>query len=61
VDDVAGPEIMIAKPGKTMTPLAPPSSPGGKKQLGLLKGRIKISHDFNAPLDQDNLDSFEGR
>ena len=62
VDEVAaGTEIIIAKAGKPMARLAPLSSPARKKQLGLLKGKIKVPDDFNAPLDDDTLTSFEGR
>ena len=56
VDEAAaGAEIIIAKAGKPMARLAPLSSPARKKRLGLLKGKIKVSDDFNAPLDDDTL------
>jgi len=29
--------------------------------LGLLKGKIKVPDDFNAPLPEDVIASFEGR
>ena len=29
------------------------------KKLGLLKGRIKVPDDFNAPLPDELLDNFE--
>jgi hypothetical protein len=32
-----------------------------KKQLGLLKGKIKVADDFNTPLDNEVLALFEGR
>lgn len=62
VEDVAaGAEIIIAKAGKPMARLSPVSTPVKKKRLGLLKGKIKIAGDFNAPLSDDVLASFEGR
>ncbi len=62
VDEVAaGAEIIIAKAGKPMARLVPLSTPIRKKRLGLLKGRIKVPDDFNAPLDDETLSAFEGR
>lgn len=62
VDAVAaGEEIIIAKAGKPMARLVPIATPVRKKHLGLLKGKIKVPHDFNAPLEEDTLSSFEGR
>jgi hypothetical protein len=31
------------------------------KKLGLLKGKIKVPDDFNAPLSEDEIADFEGR
>lgn len=62
VDEVAaGAEIIIAKAGKPMARLVAISTPVRKKRLGLLKGKIKIPNDFNAPLDDETLGTFEGR
>jgi prevent-host-death family protein len=62
VDEVAaGAEIIIAKAGKPMARLAPISTPIRKKRLGLLKGKVKVPDDFNAPLDDETLFAFEGR
>ena len=62
VDEVAaGAEIIIAKAGKPMARLAPIAAPVRKKRLGLLKGKIKVPDDFNAPLDDEILSAFEGR
>jgi prevent-host-death family protein len=62
VDEVAaGAEIIIAKAGKPMARLAPISAPVRKKRLGLLKGKIKVPDDFNAPMDEETLATFEGR
>jgi prevent-host-death family protein len=62
VDEVAaGAEIIIAKAGKPMARLTPIAAPIRKKRLGLLKGKIKVPDDFNAPLDDETLSTFEGR
>jgi prevent-host-death family protein len=62
VDEVAaGAEIIIAKAGKPMARLTPITAPIRKKRLGLLKGKIKVPDDFNAPLDEETLSTFEGR
>jgi len=62
VDEVAArAEIIIAKAGKHMARLAPLSAPARKKNLGRLKGKIKVPDDFNTPLDDETLASFEGR
>lgn len=56
-----GKEIVIAKAGKPVARLAPVIPALKKKRLGLLKGKIKIIGDFNAPLPDDALAAFEGR
>jgi prevent-host-death family protein len=62
VEDVAaGSEVIIAKAGKPMARLVPLESAPKAKNLGLLKGRIRIPNDFNAPLPPDVLAAFEGR
>jgi prevent-host-death family protein len=62
VDEVAaGAEVIIAKAGKPMARLSPIATPVKAKKFGLLKGRIKVPADFNAPLDDDTLAQFDGR
>jgi len=62
VDEVAaGAEVIIAKAGKPMARLSPIAAPMRKKRLGMLKGKIKVPDDFNAPLDDKVLAAFEGR
>ena len=56
MDEVAaGAEIIITKTGKPMARLTPISESIRKKRLGLLKGKIKVPDDFNAPLDDDTF------
>jgi prevent-host-death family protein len=62
IDEVAaGAEIIIAKAGKPTARLIPIHAPVKKKNLGLLRGKIKVADDFNMPLDNDVLAQFEGR
>ncbi len=60
VDEVAeGGEVIIARAGRAvarLVPLAP--SPKGKV-LGLLEGRLQVPEDFDAPLPEEVLASFE--
>ena len=62
VDEVAaGAEVIIAKAGKPMARLSPLAPVRRRKKLGLLKGKLKVSEDFNAPLSPGLLAEFEGR
>jgi prevent-host-death family protein len=62
VDEVAaGNEVIIAKAGKPLARLGPISALPRKKRLGLLKGKVKVPDDFNAPLPPNVLADFEGR
>jgi len=56
-----GEEIVIARAGKPvarLTQLAPAKKP---LQYGLLKGKIWVGDDFDAPLPEEVLAQFEGR
>jgi prevent-host-death family protein len=62
IDEVAaGKEVIIAKAGKPMARLSPIAPSVKKKKLGLLKGKIQVARDFNAPLADEVLAGFEGR
>lgn len=62
VEQVAGgDEIVIAKAGKPIARLVPLEKPTNTKRLGLLKGKVKVPRDFNAPLPEDLLAEFAGR
>lgn len=56
-----GEEIVIAKAGKPIARLVPLEAPPKKRQLGLLKGKLNVQDDFDAPLTDDELTLFEGR
>lgn len=55
----AGEEIVIARAGRPVVKLVPVGRP--KRRLGLLKGKLKVPADFDAPLPEDLLSSFEGK
>jgi prevent-host-death family protein len=55
-----GEEITIAKSGKPVAKLVPIIKKT-KRPLGVLKGKIKIADDFDAPLPEDILSLFEGQ
>jgi prevent-host-death family protein len=56
-----GEEVIIAKAGKAIARLVPLDAAPKKRQLGLLKGKLKVPKDFDAPLTDDDLALFEGR
>ncbi len=49
----AGEEIIIAKHGKPVARLVPFKQAIKKRIPGNLAGKVKISHDFDAPLPDD--------
>lgn len=57
----AGGEVVIARAGKPVARLVPVAQGVRPKKLGLLRGRIKVPADFNAPLSPDEFADFEGR
>jgi prevent-host-death family protein len=55
-----GTEIVIAKAGRPVARLVPLAPAVRRKRLGLLRGKIRIRADFDAPLPEDILAAFEG-
>ena len=60
LDDVAGgEEVLITRRGEPVARLvALPSGP--RRAFGVDRGRLVVPEDFDAPLDAQLLDSFEG-
>jgi prevent-host-death family protein len=54
-----GKTIIIAKAGKPAAKLCPIASSQPKRRFGVLKGKIVIADDFDAPLPSDILSDFE--
>jgi prevent-host-death family protein len=61
VEDAArGDEIIIAKAGKPVARLVAVDDDTTPRPRGLLKGKIWVADDFDAPLPQEILQSFDG-
>lgn len=56
-----GREILIAKAGKPVAKLVSIQKKKSKVRFGVLKGKIRMADDFDAPLPEDIIDLFEGR
>ena len=55
---IHGNEITIAMAGKPVARLVP-IQPKPKRRFGVLKGKIRIAKDFDAPLPEEILKDFE--
>ncbi len=57
----AGEDVVIARAGRPVARLTrlQPSAP--RLRLGLLKGKVQVRADFDAPLPDDVLDALLGR
>jgi len=53
-----GEEIVIARDGRPLARLVPLAAPRRRRRLGLLKGKIKIAANFDAPLPAKALRQF---
>lgn len=56
----AGKDVIIARGGKPVARLTSLVAPKAKIRFGLLKGKIKVAKDFDAPLPEEVLAQFEG-
>ena len=56
-----GEEIIIARAGRPLARLMPLASPTRPRRPGLLKGRIRISKNFDAHLPRNIARAFESR
>ncbi len=54
----AGKEIIIARNGRPVARLAPIETSPKVRKLGTLRGKIKISEDFDAPLPVEFSKAF---
>lgn len=57
----AGEEIVIVKAGEPVARLCPPGEKARPREPGCLKGKFRMSADFDAPLSDDLLDAFGGK
>ena len=56
-----GEEVVITRNGRPVARLVAAAPARKPRKLGLLKGRIRVSKDFDAPLPDDVLETFEGK
>ena len=57
----AGEDVILARAGKPVARLTQLEAPKRTIRYGVLKGKIKVSADFDDPLPDDLLALFEGR
>lgn len=55
-----GEEVVIARAGHPIARLVPARDHPRRRVLGAAAGQVKIAEDFDAPLPDHVLDSFEG-
>ncbi len=55
-----GVEVVISSSGKPMARLMPLESDKQPIRFGLLRGKVMVAEDFDAPLPEDVLAQFEG-
>ena len=58
---MAGEEILITRHGRPVARLVAADRDQAERKLGLLASRGRVGEDFDAPLPDDVLKSFEGR
>ena len=56
----SGAEVIIAEAGKPMARISRIEDSSSKICFGVLKGKVKVSEDFDAPLPDDIVSEFEG-
>ena len=57
----AGEDVVIGRNGKPLVRITRLDEPIRRIRFGVLKGKVKIAKDFDAPLPDDVLAGFEGR
>ncbi|MGH8251677.1 MAG: type II toxin-antitoxin system Phd/YefM family antitoxin [Steroidobacteraceae bacterium] len=57
----AGKDVIIARGGKPVARLTRLAQPPRTLRFGVLKGKVKVAKDFDAPLPAQVLAQFEGR
>ena len=56
-----GEEVVIMRNGRPVAKLVPVTTSTKPRKLGTLKGRVRVSRDFDAPLPDETIDAFEGK
>lgn len=58
-DVAAGEEVVITRRGEAVASLVPARQPAAARRLGIDRGRFTVPEDFDAPLADDLLKTFE--
>jgi prevent-host-death family protein len=62
VDKAAsGEDVVVSRNGKALVRITVLSQPKRQIKFGVLKGKVRIAADFDAPLPDEILAAFEGR
>lgn len=62
VDEAAGgTDVVISRHGKPVARLTTLAARTSTVKFGVLKGKVRVSKDFDAPLPADLIAAFEGR
>ncbi len=57
----AGEDVVVSRNGKPLARITRLEAPKRRVRFGLLKGKVVVPEDFDAPLPADVLAAFEGR
>lgn len=57
---IAGEEVVIARNGRPVARLVPYAAAGGRRKLGVIRDKVWMAKDFDAPLPERLLAGFEG-
>jgi prevent-host-death family protein len=57
----AGEDVVVSRNGKPLARITRLEPPRRRIRFGVLKGKIRIARDFDAPLPDEVLGGFEGR
>lgn len=57
---VSGEDVVVSRNGKPLVRITRLDAPKRRISFGLLKGRLSVPRDFDAPLPDDVVAGFEG-
>ena len=55
----AGEDVVVSRNGKPLVRITRLEEPKRKIKFGILKGKVKVAPDFDAPLPEEILSTFE--
>ena len=62
VDKAAsGEDVVVSRNGKPMVRITRLETPARRIKFGVLRGKVRVAQDFDAPLPDELLAGFEGR